>query len=118
MCFGKFNANGFSHSFSSVLLHPEFAKLRLPFAVYPACPEPVEGSLSKKNDSKSTGWKGWSVRSYFDRLSTNGDRCRQCVPTKSMQTEIDVVDVRCSFFNPFALLRPEPVEGSLSKGKD
>jgi hypothetical protein len=31
-----------------------------------------------KNDSKSTGWKGWSVRSYFDRLSTNGDiRCRR-----------------------------------------
>jgi hypothetical protein len=32
-------------------------------------PELVEGSLSKGKD-----WKGWSVRSCFDRLSTNGDQ--------------------------------------------
>jgi hypothetical protein len=51
----------------------KFAEERLssPFALLR--PEPVEGSLSKGKD-----WKGWSGRSYFDRLSTNGDRwCRQ-----------------------------------------
>jgi hypothetical protein len=93
-----------------------------------------------KNDSKKESglervFATWSVRSCFDRLSTNVDRGCRRVPAKStrrtdwkeylrpgasvhastgsVRTETGVVEEHLS--SPFVLPRPEPDEGGTSE---